>query len=92
MATKRVEAIVSGRVQGVGFRYFAAHVADRLGVVGTVRNTHDGQIEAVVEGDEEALGRFLAELRKGPAKAEVTGLHTSWSDAGGEFSKFEAIS
>ena len=91
MMTKRVQAVVSGRVQGVGYRYFAAHVADRLGVVGTVRNVGDSQVEAVAEGDEEALGRFLAELRKGPAKAEVTGLSAVWSDAGGEFSRFEAI-
>ena len=50
--TKRVQARVSGRVQGVGFRYYADHVAEQLGLAGTVRNTADGGVEAVAEGDE----------------------------------------
>jgi len=92
MSTKRVQAIVSGRVHGVGFRYFAAHVADKLGVVGTIRNISDGQVEAIAEGEEEALSHFLSELRKGPAKADVTGIYTAWSEPAGDFERFEAIS
>ena len=91
MSKKRVQAIVSGRVQGVGYRYFAMHVAEKLGVVGTVRNITEGRVETVAEGDEETLSHFLAELRKGPIKAEVTGLSTAWDDANGEFSRFEAV-
>ena len=49
--TKRVQARVSGRVQGVGYRYYAAHVAGELGVVGTVRNLSDGGVEAVGEAE-----------------------------------------
>jgi len=92
MTKKRVQAIVSGRVHGVGYRYFATHVADRLGVVGTIRNIPDGQVEAIVEGDEDALDRFLAELRKGPLKSEVTAVYTAWGEPVGEFERFEAIS
>ena len=92
MTTKRVQAIVSGRVYGVGYRYFAAHVAARLGVVGSVRNISGGQVEAIAEGDEESLNSFLAELRKGPAKSDVTAIYTAWSEPVGDFERFEAIS
>jgi len=91
MTKKRVQAIVTGRVHGVGYRYFATHVAERLGVVGTIRNITDGQVEAIAEGDEETLAHFLAELRKGPIKADVIGLHESWAEPVGEFSHFEAV-
>ncbi len=89
--TKRVQARVTGRVQGVGFRYYADHVAEQLGVVGTVRNTGDGGIEAVAEGDEAKLHEFLAALRHGPHAAEVTEVATAWDDPTGEFTGFAVI-
>ncbi len=91
MPTKRVQARVAGRVQGVGFRYFAAHIAKELGVAGTVRNTEGGGVEAVAEGDEDALHRFLVALRRGPHTAEVTEVATAWSEPTGEFTGFTAI-
>lgn len=90
--TKRVQALVSGRVQGVGYRYFAAHVAGELGVVGTVRNTVDGGVEAVAEGEEASLHEFLKSLRHGPHAAEVTGISTAWSEPTGEMAGFTAVS
>ena len=90
--TKRVQARVTGRVQGVGFRYYADHVAEQLGVVGTVRNTVDGGIEAIAEGDEAHLHQFLAALRHGPHAAEVTEVATAWDEATGEFSGFSVVS
>ena len=63
---RRVQAQVLGRVQGVGFRFFADHVAEKLGVVGTIRNTRNGGVEAVAEGNEATLHEFLAALRRGP--------------------------
>jgi acylphosphatase len=63
--------VISGRVQGVGFRMFAEHAAAREGVHGWVRNTHDGQVEALIEGDAEAVDRVEAALRRGPAHAHV---------------------
>lgn len=89
--TKRVEARVSGRVQGVGYRYYAAHVARELGVVGTVRNTQDGGIEAVAEAEEASLHEFLKSLRHGPHAAEVTEVATAWGEATGEFAEFAAV-
>jgi acylphosphatase len=89
---RRVQARVMGRVQGVGFRYYADHVAEQLGVVGTVRNTMDGSVEAVAEGDEATLHEFLAALRRGPHAAEVTQVETAWDDPTGEFSGFAVVS
>ena len=89
--TKRVQATVSGRVQGVGYRYFATHVAQELGVTGTVRNLSDGGIEAVGEAEEERLHEFLRALHHGPHAAEVTEISTAWSEPTGDFSGFAAI-
>jgi acylphosphatase len=63
--------LVSGRVQGVGFRYFTQDIATREGVTGLVRNLPDGRVEAIAEGDEESLTRFERALRRGPSHARV---------------------
>ena len=63
--------VVSGRVQGVGFRYFTQDTARREGLTGVVRNLPDGRVEAVAEGDHESLDRFEAALRRGPSRARV---------------------
>ena len=63
--------VVSGRVQGVGFRYFTQDTARREGLTGVVRNLPDGRVEAVAEGDRESLDRFEAALRRGPSHARV---------------------
>ncbi len=64
--------MVSGRVQGVGFRFFAEQAAKKAGVAGWVRNLPDGRVETVVEGSDDAVERYLAELRKGPFGSRVT--------------------
>ena len=63
--------LVVGRVQGVGFRYFARDAALREGISGTVQNRDDGQVEVVASGDSEAMTRFEMALRQGPAGARV---------------------
>ena len=63
--------LISGRVQGVGFRYYAKDVADREGVSGWVRNLSDGRVEALVEGEEEAVTRVERALWQGPGGARV---------------------
>jgi acylphosphatase len=63
--------VVSGRVTGVGFRYFLQDVARREGLTGVVRNLPDGRVEAVAEGDAESLARFEAAVRRGPSRARV---------------------
>ena len=68
---KAFSAIVSGRVQGVGFRYWACREAEGLGLVGWVRNNDDGSVEIVAEGEASALDRFAAWLEAGPPGAFV---------------------
>jgi acylphosphatase len=63
--------LIGGRVQGVGFRFFAEDHASVEGVHGYVRNLPDGRVEAVVEGDEESVERVERALRRGPAGARV---------------------
>ena len=64
--------LISGRVQGVGFRYFAKDVAQSEGVTGWVRNLPDGRVEALVEGEAEAVTRVERALWQGPGGARVT--------------------
>jgi len=64
-------ARVSGRVQGVGFRYSAIHEAKRLKLKGWVRNTDSGDVETWAEGPQEALDLFLAWLHRGPSYSRV---------------------
>jgi acylphosphatase len=72
-ATAR-RAVLSGRVQGVGFRTFASSTAREEGVRGWVRNLPDGSVETAVEGEEDAVRRYLDRLRKGPLVGKVTSM------------------
>ena len=63
--------VLSGRVQGVGFRYFTQDAARREGLHGYVVNRDDGSVEAVAEGESESLERFERALRRGPSKSRV---------------------
>ena len=63
--------VVSGRVQGVGFRYFTLDAARREGLHGYVTNNHDGTVEAVAEGEAEAVERFERALRRGPSRSRI---------------------
>ena len=63
--------MISGRVQGVGFRYSAVQAAFTIGVHGWVRNRHEGSVEAFAEGDAEAVERFERAMRHGPPGARV---------------------
>lgn len=67
----RVHLRISGWVQGVSFRYDAQRQAQQLGLAGWVRNCPDGTVEAVVQGDEEAVQHFLAWAHRGPSMAQV---------------------
>ncbi|BDZ47078.1 acylphosphatase [Naasia aerilata] len=70
-------AVVSGRVQGVGFRWSCANEAKRLGVGGWVRNLPDGRVEVHVEGEEGPVEALLAWLHSGPAFARVTSVEVT---------------
>ena len=65
---------MQGRVQGVGFRYFAARAARELGVAGWVRNLPDGSVETLVEGEATAVEGYLDRLRRGPSASRVDGV------------------
>ena len=69
MKTTRI--LLSGLVQGVGFRYFAYKKAKKMGVVGYVRNLDDGRVEVVATAEDEVLRDFIDELKKGPSFAYV---------------------
>jgi len=83
-----VRAIVQGRVQGVGYRWFARDVGRRLGVKGCVRNLPDGTVEVEAVGDREVLERLIGQLRRGPGFAYVTDVDCDWSDEEPLFSDF----
>jgi acylphosphatase len=78
---------ISGRVQGVGFRYALAEEARRRGVTGWVRNRRDGTVEAALDGASDAVEAVLAWARRGPPSALVTGVQIE--DATGGFERFE---
>lgn len=69
---KAAHFTVKGKVQGVGFRYFATREARRLNLSGWVRNLPDRSVETYAEGDEESLKAFEAALRQGPSWSRVT--------------------
>ena len=70
----RRRVIVSGRVQGVFFRETTRHLAEQAGVAGWVRNRPDGTVEAVFEGEADAVERLVEASRTGPPMAEVADL------------------
>lgn len=74
---------VTGVVQGVGFRWFTLRAARRLDLAGWVRNDVDGSVEAVVEGSEGAVEKFIEALRVGPEGASVADVRRS-AEPGGE--------
>ena len=86
---KRLEAVVHGYVQGVGFRWRTREVARRLRVRGYVRNRADRSVEVVAEGPERALNELLSYLRVGPSAASVQRVDANWSDDRAEFHGFE---
>lgn len=75
MLTRRLR--ISGRVQGVGFRYALQREAERRGVTGWVRNRADGSVEALVQGPPEAVEAIIEWARRGPPGSRVTELRTA---------------
>jgi acylphosphatase len=73
----RRRVVVHGRVQGVGFRVFVASRARARGVAGWVRNCADGSVEAVLEGEPDAVAAVVAACEDGPRGAEVSALRAA---------------
>jgi acylphosphatase len=80
--------VISGRVQGVGYRNFASRVARELKLSGWVRNLPDGRVEAIATGPPARLKRFDAELRIGPPRAEVTSVQVEEAPLDGRLEGF----
>ena len=83
-----MEVRLAGRVQGVGFRYFALEPARRLDVAGYVMNTRGGGVRAYAEGGRETLEQFLRSLPQGPGGARVREVRTTWGTASGTYLTF----
>lgn len=80
--------IVSGRVQGVGYRFFAERVANQLGLYGYVKNLWDGNVEAYAIGDEAQLDEFKRCLAEGPRMARVAAIHESQAPVDKTYRRF----
>jgi acylphosphatase len=87
----RAHAYVSGQVQGVFFRAETADLARSLGLAGWVRNLPDGRVEALFEGEKEAVEKALDFCRRGPPGAHVGNLDVKWENWTGEFHDFRII-
>jgi len=79
---------VSGRVQGVGFRFTARDEAQGLGLKGWVRNCPSGEVELLAEGREDVLKMLAAWAHRGPPAAHVSRVHEEWSEYTGQFADF----
>jgi acylphosphatase len=88
MTHKRIHVIVQGRVQGVFFRAYTKEEADRLGLVGWVRNRHDGAVEALIEGEAAAVDRVIDWLHQGSPMANVVRVQVTEEEAVGEHRDF----
>ena len=85
----RLTATITGRVQGVSFRYYTCLEARKLGLTGWVRNERDGSVTAVAEGSLDALQQLENFLHQGPSYAHVTNVQASYSPSQNEFHTFE---
>ena len=81
----RRRVVISGRVQGVGFRWSCRRMAEAEGVTGWCRNLPDGRVEACFEGDSAAVERALAWCRRGPSSAIVTSVDVTPEPPQGEW-------
>lgn len=84
-----VKGLVSGRVQGVGFRYFVRRQAEAAGLRGYVRNLDDGRVEFVLQGDSDEVDSLLAMIRLGPKYASVSDLSYEYLSGAADYPAFE---
>lgn len=84
----RVHVYVSGRVQGVFFRYETRREARKRNIKGWVRNLPDGRVEALFEGEEEKVLELIEFCKHGPPGARVTNVEVEWGEYTGEFKDF----
>ena len=85
---KRIQALFSGRVQGVGFRFTVCREALPFNVTGVVRNLMDGNVEVVAEGFEQELVSFLNAIRDSPVGRYIAREKLHWGPATGTYDRF----
>ena len=88
-ATLRARLFVKGKVQGVGYRAFAARIASQRGLCGGVRNLDDGRVELDVEGPKDQILILIEDAKTGPPASQVAAVDVEWSPATGRFSDFQ---
>lgn len=88
-SSARLHALVSGRVQGVNFRYSTVHHAQTLRLTGWVKNLPAGTVEVLAEGPQPALAQLLEFLHHGPPHAHVYSVQAEWQPASDEFTDFD---
>ena len=88
---KRAEIVATGRVQGVGFRYFVLRNAQSLGLKGYVENLYTGEVHTVVEGDKDIIEELYKEIKIGHSYAHVAKCTIVWYGYRDEFKEFEVI-
>ncbi|MGE4519692.1 MAG: acylphosphatase [Desulfobacteraceae bacterium] len=88
---KSVHLLIKGRVQGVAFRWYAMKKAVELDISGYVKNNSNGDVEALIEGDERKVEAMIKWCRTGPPSADVREIIQQDSDCSGKYSRFEIL-
>jgi acylphosphatase len=86
-----LHCIISGRVQGIGYRDFVKNIGTEMNLRGFVANLPDGSVEVLAQGDLGVLKIFANHLQTGPDGSQVRGFYDEWRDTEKEFASFEAL-
>jgi acylphosphatase len=87
--SEQIRAIVHGRVQGVGYRFFAERYAIELGVTGYAKNLDNGDVEIVAQGAKPSLETYLVKLHEGPRLSKVTEIEVEWQLVSEHYPSFD---
>ena len=88
---KRAKILIDGFVQMVGYRSFTSRYANSLQLKGYVRNLYSGEVEVVVEGEEDKIEELIRYLRRGPHSARVDKVEVKWEEYQGKFNRFSIL-
>ena len=88
---KEIECIITGKVQGVGYRDFVMRHARALWLTGVVKNVKPGTVTVIAQGPEDKLSRFIEHLRKGPFLARVRDVEVMWREPQDNFKDFSIL-
>ncbi len=91
MAFKRANVFFSGMVQGVGFRFTASRLAGQSGLVGYVKNLHDGKVELMVQGEEEKISDLIYNLKENHFSEYVRDAEVQWLEPVGIYKDFSIV-